>query len=306
MVEVEEFSKRYLDDAVDLFARSYKEQRRKLPLIPERTNIYESVRAALSDDIHRPGVMVFEDGELVGYMIETAVAEDFMGEKTAFSLGLFSHSSIVRGRERLYQKMYSRLSEIWVENGYHSHIFSIWAQDEVVLQTFFRLGFGMTHFELMRDLSLPDMGEKKFEIKRVDDMGTLEELMEREREYYPKAPLFWIPPEGGERDEDVQTITAFDDDKAVAYMDLKLNEAETALLADEDTVRIAGAFVDDDYRDMGIGTLLLREAVKWAKERSLKRMYVEGESANVQGGNFWMKHFTPVVYTVRRCVDRRV
>jgi len=25
-----------------------------------------------------------------------------------------------------------------------------------------------------------------------------------------------------------------------------------------------------------------------------------------RGGNFWMKHFEPVVYTVRRCVDERI
>ena len=38
----------------------------------------------------------------------------------------------------------------------------------------------------------------------------------------------------------------------------------------------------------------------------LRRLYVEGESANIYGGNFWCKHFTPAVYSVRRCVDDRI
>jgi len=46
--------------------------------------------------------------------------------------------------------------------------------------------------------------------------------------------------------------------------------------------------------------------VKWARENGCARLYVEGESANIYGGNFWMRHFSPVVFSVRRCIDERI
>ncbi len=39
----------------------------------------------------------------------------------------------------------------------------------------------------------------------------------------------------------------------------------------------------------------------------MKIIKIQGfDEDHIQGGNFWMKHFEPVVYTVRRCVDERV
>jgi len=90
-----------------------------------------------------------------------------------------------------------------------------------------------------------------------------------------------------------------------AFKEDYIDEA-ARLFADEKNGRIAGAYAKEEYRGKGIGKALLREVVKWACENGCARLYVEGESANIYGGNFWMRHFTPVAFSVRRCIDERI
>ncbi|MFW6141305.1 MAG: GNAT family N-acetyltransferase [Candidatus Saliniplasma sp.] len=307
MYKIKEFGEDHIPEAVDLFVKSYKKQRENFSLIPEKDDLYEVVYSKLSDKSDNPGVVAVDGDRLMGYMIETGTSDDFMGERTAFSLGLYSHSSLGTDKKDIYQKMYAELAEKWVDNGYYSHIFSFWAQDYVLSYQFFRLGFGMTHFELMRDLSYVKEKDFDINISKLDNMTELKDLHKNELRYYKQAPLFWIIEEDGfEENVEGTLIAAFDNEELVGYMHLKINESETSLLADEKIGRIAGAYVNEEYRREGIGVGLLNKAVGWAENSNLKCLYVEGESANIQGGNFWVKHFTPIVYTVRRCVDERI
>lgn len=305
MTKIQEFHEDHIPDAAGLFVSSYEEQ---VPLLPERGSLYQEVVTALTNKLDRCGYAAFEDGELVGYMIETGLSENFMGKRTAFSLGLYSHSSVEKNRGRIYQELYRRSSHRWVKKGYHSHVLSFWSQQDELLFTLFRLGFGMTHFELIRDLSYPEAADTKVSVRLLNSALPIKDLERDHQDHYPRAPLFWIPDGEYSFHEGFEgcLLGAFHGEDIVAYMHLKTNEAETPILASEDTCRVASAYTDPGHRGMGIGTSLLKEAVTWAKEEGSKRLYVEGESANIQGGNFWIKHFTPVVYTVRRCVDERI
>ncbi|MFW6196580.1 MAG: GNAT family N-acetyltransferase [Thermoplasmatota archaeon] len=308
MIEIKEFKEEHVEDAAGLFVESYENQRQIVPLIPERKDLYEEVSNALRKNSENPGVAAFQDDELVGYIIENARADNFMSKSTAFSLGLYSHCSVEDSKEMIYQRMYKEISDVWVKEGYHTHIFSIWAQDEDLSFNFFRLGFGMTHFELLRDLLDIDVKTSEISYRKLESIEPIKEIDKEHHEFYPSAPLFWLPPDDYTYEEEIdgEIIAAFDDDKPVGYIHLKKNEAETWLMTDEETCRVKGAYTDPKYRSRGVGKGLLQEGVEWAREEGLKRLYVEGESANIYGGNFWIKHFTPVVYTVRRCIDERV
>jgi len=310
MLDIRIFTREHIPEAAQLFVHTYNRQRTQTPLLPERPHLYDEVSSVLFRVIEKPGAAAFREGTLVGYMVETGVSTLFMGKKTAFSLDLYSQCTVEFQKENIYQKLYEKLSHMWVENGYFTHIFSFWAQDPALSFIFFRLGFGMTHFELLRDLSLPESRKisPSISLGTVDSRDILVSLLEEEPAYYRAAPLFWLleRDESDEKRVEGDILAAFEGNEPIGYMHVKENEAETWLMTDEKTGRIAGAYIKEKYRQKGIGTALLCEAVAWAREKGLERIYVEGESANIQGGNFWMKHFTPVVYTGRRCIDERV
>jgi GNAT superfamily N-acetyltransferase len=246
-------------------------------------------------------------------MIETYTSESFMSKKTAFCIDPCAHCAVNEDKELIYQKMYEQLSEIWVSKGYHTHVISYFANDNVLSFAFYRLGFGMTHFELLRDLSPLDEGNADVRIRQLDAEKPIRELNREHHFYYPNPPLFWIPhneydenAEDGVLSGSIEVLAAFDKDEPVAFFSMNKEGAESWILDDGNNGRITGAYAKEEYRHRGVGRAILSEVINWAIRSGCQRLYVEGESANIYGGNFWMKHFTPVVYSVRRCVDERV
>lgn len=312
MFEMKPFSENHIDDAAKLFAAYYESNRALQPLLPEK-DILRQVPAALSGLVGNPGVAAFREGMLVGYMIETGTAESFMGKRTALCIDLCAHCAVEEEKESIYQKMYEQLSRIWVGNRYHTHEISYFANDKVLSFAFYRLGFGMTHFELLRALAPIDGGNADVLIRKLESEEPIKQLNREHHAYYPNPPLFWIPHDEYDENEkdgilsgDIEVFAAFDRDKPVAFFSVKKESAESWLLNDKRNLRIMGASAKEEYRHKGIGRALLRKVIDWAIQNDCDRLYVEGESANIYGGNFWIKHFTPVVFSVRRCVDERI
>lgn len=318
MIEVRPFQPSYIQDAAELFAHTYEEARRQLPLIPDRTDVGAFTAKKLTERADHPGYAAFDGKHLVGYMVEGFTLDNFMGRPTGFIIDLFPCTATTENRARIYQLLYKAMSRAWIERGFYGHQFSFFATDDILAQTFFRLSFGMTHFELLRDLSLPPGEILDVEIRYMDSARSVQEIDAVHHAYYPNPPLFWIPHHYFDEDDaaasqpdrvlsgEIEIIAAIVDGEVVAYFELSKGTAETELLAHPANGQIKGAYSLPEYRGRGIGKALLAEAVRWAKRNQFERLYVEGESANIYGGNFWATHFKPVVYSVLRSVDPRI
>jgi GNAT superfamily N-acetyltransferase len=319
MIEIREFRRSDIDDAASLFAESFSQARIVLPLIPPHPDADSYAAQQLERIADHAGFAAFDGGRLIGYMVERFTSDSFMGEPTGFSIGLFPFAVSADSGARVCQLLYKRLSRAWIERGYHAHNLSYFATDEPLSSVFFRLGFGMTHFELFRDLELPRGEVPDVEIRYIEDEAQISEIDDEHHRYYPNPPLFWIPHDCFDRDAArsgakqelinhgrMEIVAAFVESRTAAYFCLTKGTSETEFFTDPGTGQIKGAYAHPEFRGRGIGKALLAETVKWAKRNGLARLYVEGESANIYGGQFWWKHFTPAEYFVRRCVDRRV
>ncbi len=83
-------------------------------------------------------------------------------------------------------------------------------------------------------------------------------------------------------------------------------EEEGFLLRGTGTAQIRSAYAPPAARGRGIGKALLQRAMAWASAHGCTRLMVEHETANVLGGNFWRRHFTPYLYCSTRYVDCRL
>jgi GNAT superfamily N-acetyltransferase len=243
-----------------------------------------------------------------------------MSKPTGFAIELFTTASVPENRERICQLLYAEMARSWIDRGRHTHQLSYFATDDVLTRAYYRLGFGMTHFQLFRDLGDLEGEIPELEIRYAESESQVRELDGEHLTYYPNPPLFWIPDDlvGNEsRDPivsdhdrvaagEMEIVMALDDGEPVGYFKLLAGTAESILFEDLGNCQIKSAYLRPSYRKRGFGRALLAETLRRARHNGLKRLYVEGESANTYGGNFWFRHFRPAEYSIRRCVDERI
>jgi GNAT superfamily N-acetyltransferase len=316
MPEAVPFASHHVEDAARLLAGAFREARQRQPLIPDRSDIEDYALRQLASMAPWTGFAVTDGGTLTGYLLESFTAEMFMGQPTAFSAGPVAGCVRSGTAERVMPLLYRELSRSWIERGFHAHHVSVFATDSDLISLWFRLGFGMTHFQLFRDLTPPvtDSPAPEVEIRYAASEAEIREIDAVHLSFYPNPPLFWIPhdavPAGSGPDRvaagEIEIPLAVVDGRVAGFFILCAGTAEVELFAHPGNAQIKAAYAWPQYRGRGIGRALLAEAVRWARKRGLERLYVEGESANMDGGRFWWRHFNAAEYSLRRCVDSRV
>jgi GNAT superfamily N-acetyltransferase len=151
-------------------------------------------------------------------------------------------------------------------------------------------------------------------IRVEQDMRNLLTLHTEHNRYYPNAPIF-IPKSTAQPDVLAElaahaaqgdVVFAYDDQQEPgAYMIVgeSSSDGEGFLLQQTKTAQIKSAYARPELRGQGIGTALLQRAVEWAHQQRYARVFVEHETANVYGGQFWGNYFTPYLYASMRYID---
>jgi len=311
------FTMDHLSAAVELFVCDYRREQKESPLLPSETidhveRIYDSIKPLLT----KPGVAVLSDTQLVGFML-SGYRFPFKGQE-AMLVPEYCHASILPDRRELYQIMYMHLADEWVRSHTHLHIIGHFAHDAILWESLYQLGFGAIIAEALRDLSAVQ-GAHVTDIIEESDVGRLLHISIEDSLYYRDAPTFLVQQtETGERQVILESsirqgdtyFAFYENDEADAYLGVGESASgalkEGFLLADTRTAEIKNAFVRPHIRGRGIGKSLLQCAVDWSAEHGYQRLFVEFETANYFGGNFWRRHFTPYLYFTMRYIDSTI
>lgn len=308
------FTSDHIDDAARLFAASYSREREHSPLLPPRASAGPAwIRAALAALLPNPGVALLAQGELRGYMV-TGARFPWKEQRTAL-VPEYGHSAAAPS-PALYRQMYAALAQLWVDSGHHLHVIGHLAHDADLKETLFQLGFGAILAERLRDLAPLDEPHG-IAVRQIADVSALLPLHLEHNRYYPASPIFITKP-SDEREAlaDLQVhaergdafLVCYEQDEPCAYFIVgeSAADAEGFLLRQTNTAQIKSAYARQASRGRGVGLALLRSAVGWAQARGYERIFVEHETANIQGGVFWGKHFAPYVCFSMRYVDSSV
>jgi GNAT superfamily N-acetyltransferase len=306
------FTQAHLEPAVALFIEAYRQEQGESPLLPSRTIDDPGwIRGALQSHLDNPGVAVIEQGHLLAYML-TGPQFPWKGQRCAL-VPEYGHSASVRQKQALYQSMYMCLAQEWVKRGLHIHLIAHLAHDRILQETLYQLGYGAILAERLRDLS-PIATRGDIAITEERDVGRVVALEMEHNQYYPKSPIFL------QQDASALQVRAdleahiAQGDAVLVYNDgpqpgayiivgTSSQNEEGLLLRNTNTAQIKTAYARPKCRGKGIGAALLYRAILWAESRGYARLFVEHETANVYGGNFWRKHFTPYVTISMRYVD---
>jgi len=313
--QVVAFTQNHLESAVELFVEGYRQERINSPLLPSRIIdkpgwIHNSLKSLVSN----PGVAVLYEGQLAAFML-TGLQFPFKGQK-AVQVPEYCHASILTDRDELYQIMYTRLAGEWAQSHIHLHIIGHFAHDTILQSVLYRLGFGAILAERLRDLSeVHDVREVN--IVEESDVERLLDIQVEHYRYYRNAPIFILKNTG--RNENLSSLESAADRGDTFFVYYEQNEpcaylivgesasgGEGFLLRDTNTAQIKSAYAREHVRRTGIGKALLQRAIDWSIDNGYERLFVEHETANYFGGNFWRSYFTPYLYYSMRYIDNAI
>lgn len=265
-----------------------------------------------------PGIAALDScGNLIGYIIGLKV-ENFKGTQNGIYVPEWANATIGMDRFNLIRELYAAIAAKWVENGCYTHAITLYAHDDVALDTWFRSAFGMICQDGVRGLEPAQSSTlADVEVRRatIADIDLFLPLVHEHQRYYPTSPLFmplleldglahyeeWL------QKEHHNLWLALDHGELIGYFESTPSHLRASeLIRDPGTCSICGAFVKPGVRKGGVGAALLDTAIAWAKENGYERCAVDYESHNIHGSRFWLKHFSPVTSSVIRRVDERV
>jgi len=309
------FGEENVVSATALFADNYRQSRRENPLLPQRVEDEpEWISGNLRALRENTGTTIWYGNEMLGYMV-TGAYFTYKGQRTAW-IPEYAHASIADDRSQLYRLMYMALAEGWVRKGAHLHLICHLSSDKVLGEVLWTLGFGAVVTEQVRDLSPVEMAPS-LTIVNEKDTSRLIDIEREHRLYYRESPIFVLKDpsrhsiEGAFRehiDSSDQIFVYYEDSRPLAYLIVgeAVSGAEGFLFRNTDTAQVKSAYAKPEARGRGIGASLLNRAIEWAKENGCGRLFVEHETANLYGGGFWNKHFSPAVYVSMRYIDTGV
>ena len=309
------FTQNYLEPAVNLFINSYRDEQAKNPLLPSRAiNEPEWILNTLKSLVTNPGVVICKGNQVIAYMV-TGFLFPFKGQN-AVLVPEYCHGSVLTDKKELYQRMYMHLADEWAKNGKHIHIIAHFAHDLLLQETLYQLGFGAIVAEQVRDFSAVSKINET-EITEEKDFKKLIDIGIEHSNYYPNAPIFISKEseietvksdlESHSNDGDVFFVYC-KNNKPCAYLTVGNSKigGEGFLLQNTNTAQIKSAYAQPHVRGKGIGKALLQRAVQWSQEHGYERLFVEHETSNYYGGNFWCKHFNSYVYFSLRYIDNTI
>lgn len=313
----------HVEKAFALFLEAYDRERKAnpaLPAEPGRSGDLKSLMGKFAARREYPGYVALggddrSTGRIIGFMLP-GYAFDFKGQK-AIIVPEFCHAAPGGDRNRTYQMLYRACAGHWMDGGGQLHLIGHFAHDRELRDILFRLGYGAIIEERVRELA-PVKGAGGSAAPLIERAVSPEELIPLEREhrlFYPQAPTFITKPvdESSLRSgleeylgpEGALFFANGPKGEPSAYMAVgeSASEGEGFLLRNTNTAQLKSAFIKETLRGKGVGTALLNRAVEWARQEGYDRMFVEHETANMYGSNFWGKYFDAYLCFAMRYVE---
>jgi GNAT superfamily N-acetyltransferase len=299
-------------EALHLVKNAYDSERTVSPLLPPRMlGDSGKVLSLIRESIGNGCLAAFRDGRMVGFM-GVFVEFPFKGQRAAL-IREFSHAAAGSDRILVYQLLYATLGEILRQRQTQLHIAAHFAGDLMLRDALYQLGFGAIATERLRGLSRIE-GAASTEIVREHDFLAVADIDAEHRRYYRSAPIFVRKDDSPaavrsrllqhqKRGDALFVYREGGFSKAYFMVGPCMGQQEGFLLRNSNTAQILSAYVEPGTRGRGVGKILLNACVEWASGQGFSRMFVEHETANVSGGGFWERHFSPYLRFSMRYVE---
>jgi GNAT superfamily N-acetyltransferase len=300
----------HLEDAARLVSQRYQDLRQQNPLLPEKYTRLDVLLPLLENVLQAgPGVAAFDKNRLVGFL-SGYLLPDLRGRPGAFCPE-WANAAEMGDCRRIYEELYTAQAAAWMDRGFSAHYISMFASDQVGIQGWHWLGFGLAAADAIRPLQPVPEPAHAVDIRpaTLDDADAILALDHGLIRHITSAPIYY-PHEAPHarqfyldwlQDPANAFWLAFQGAEPVAYMGFgPASQEACTIIVDDGTISIPGAFTVSTARGSGIATSLLNHGLEWAARLGYQRCAVDFEPANPLAVRFWLRYFDLVCVTLTR------
>lgn len=316
------FADEHVEAAAELLAARHRAHRAGETSLPPGIEDPEAAAVALRRILRRgrtEGVAAHEEHRLVGYLLGT-LHEAGPGLPANVTVSYEAAAASQDAGGEVYRELYAGAAARWVDERRYVHFVSVLTTDTAAVDAWFSLGFGRHTVTGVRDTGpVPAREPAGIEIRPGEpaDVDAIVRMEDGLRSYQAGSPVFL--PYAGERrggmpdlhkrllrDEDNTYWIAIRRGVPTSYQ-LYAPVPEGFPHLPDDCVYIEHAYTEEDERNAGVGTALLRRGMAWAREAGFRHCATDWMSANLPASRFWPRHgFRATSYALCRRVDEQI
>lgn len=318
MLQIKRYTATHIEESIELLHALYLDEREHHTTFLS-FDFTKDILKQLLENLSKHsdyGYALFDDDEFVGFIIGHVIPS-LWGKYDGFYSPLHANAMKKPYRKKGYQYLYQHMAQDLVSNNILSHAITLHTNDDVSMNTWFHLGFGLRLIDSLKPIdqtsqtTLPNT----MNIQRITKENTKDilPLHKKLHFYFEQSPLFMPQSEEDEskdilafiNHEDQYMYGLYQQGQAVALMKLK-QTGENYLTQDKNAIHICGLYVDEQLRNQGIASTFLDSIETIFYNMGYTLMGVDFESFNIKGANFWHKYFTPYTYTLTRRIDENI
>jgi ribosomal protein S18 acetylase RimI-like enzyme len=315
---IEEFKEKHLEEAAKLFQKDYLGLKAKYSYLPNKYESLEIICSNLKAIISEyPSLIAIRSNHIIGYISGYSNIKKLKGSFLGSYIPEWGHSAVLNDREMIYENLYTKISRFWVKNKNFTHIISFLLNTELI-SIFSILGFGMQVIDAIRNLdpvNIDAFPEYSIELAAENHISQLREFNFLINKHLESSPIFLKRDTNKISDKriiedflsnDSLTLLAIANGEIVSCIRGKKNHGNISVIDERGTFGINFGYTKIEYRKTGIASKLLNELFKIAQNNDTTFCSVDFESQNIEGRRFWLKHFTPIAYSMIRKIDDRI
>jgi len=308
-IRITPFEPAHIPAAARMFVASLESLRRRVPLLPPTLTDRDLVQERLA---RLRGFTAFEDGRLVGYLTSRYPIPSFRG---ADRVGAYSpewaHGSLAAEHRAVDNALYRAAAAEWARAGCDVHAITLLAEDDAALRTWSWSGFGMAVVDAIRPTTPLGMPAPAHDMVRAASPADATALAALDREHvrhYTEAPVFMPPPEHLDAAAWADFVARpgnavwLAEDVLGPYGFLRFDREfhGSSVIVSSTGVFISGAYVRPGHRGRGAASAMLDAALRRYAAEGITSCAVDFEAFNPEAATFWVRHFTPVCYSLMR------
>jgi predicted GNAT family acetyltransferase len=317
---VEKFLDIHIEDSARLFRNDYCNLKSQFNCLPNKYESLENICSNLNSIIHNhPSYVAIEENQIVGYITGYSAIKKLKGSFAGVYVPEWGHSSKSTQRKYIYNKLYSKISAIWSNNGILTHMISYLASLDLV-GIFSTLGFGMYGIDAIRrpeTIKKDLLTENEVELASKKHILTLREFSILMDHHLESAPIFLKRNLSGNSyteekitndflSSNILTLLVKKNEQIVSCIRCKKNHGNISMINTKGTFSVNFGFTRDEYRRKGIASKLLNNLLEIIQQDGCIICSVDFETQNSEGMEFWLKYFEPIAYSMIRKIDDRI